>query len=384
MNQSGGQKMIRVSFQQLNLPKYRVPMYKELARRPGITIHVYHSPGGPVPNMEADGFEASVVPLRSIWKSLVWHSPQLSLANRRTTDVLVLWWGLHFVSLVPGLLLARLRGVPTILWGHGYSKNERTWRRTLRNLVGRMADAVMVYTPTTARKLVEQGFPSDRVYYALNSLDQEPIQEARKHWLARPDELSAFKEQHGLNEGPVLLFVSRFDRDNRIDVLIRAAERLRATRPGLKAVIVGKGEDEPRLKELTNELGMTDSVVFPGAIYDEMELAPWFLSADVFCYPANVGLSLMHAFGYGLPVVTSDRIESQNPEIEALEDGVNGALYPHCDAEALAKTLARLIDDPALARRMGEAGLESVLTRYNIPTMVDGMEGAIRHVVRSS
>ena len=39
-----------------------------------------------------------------------------------------------------------------------------------------------------------------------------------------------------------------------------------------------------------------------GSIYDEIELAPWFLTADAFVYPENIGLSILHAFGYGLPV----------------------------------------------------------------------------------
>ena len=118
---------------------------------------------------------------------------------------------------------------------------------------------------------------------------------------------------------------------------------------------------------------------FLGAVYDEMALAPWFLSADAFCYPANIGLSLLHAFGYGLPVITTDRNELQNPEIEALEPGRNGLVYKHDDLEALASTLERVIVDRPLRESLAAEALVTATQRFNLRTMVDGIEQAIRY-----
>ena len=114
------------------------------------------------------------------------------------------------------------------------------------------------------------------------------------------------------------------------------------------------------------------------ARYNEEALAPWFLCADAFCYPANIGLSILHAFGYGLPVVTSDRVEAQNPEIEALRHEENGLLYADGDARALAGALKMLFDDRGLRQRLSRAARATVCDRYNIARMVDGMEAAVR------
>lgn len=99
----------------------------------------------------------------------------------------------------------------------------------------------------------------------------------------------------------------------------------------------------------------------------------------MFVYPVNIGLSAMHALGYGLPVVTSDNIVGHNPEIEAVEHGVNSVLYADGDVDAMADAIREVAADEAKRSAMSEAARRTVLERFNIPKMVDGMEAAIRH-----
>lgn len=376
---------LRLVVQQSALPKYRVPVYRELAHRPGIRFSMYYGddPGSP-PSVAADGFEAACVHQRSLnvlGRHLLWHPPQWRFAARDRADVLLMEWNLHYAGLAPALLRARRQGVGTVLWGHGYSKHDAGWRSWPRRKVTALADALLFYNHTAARRYVDQwGVDPGRVFVALNSLDQTPIQAARQHWLDRPDELAAFRRDAGLEpEAPVVLFVSRLDPDNRVDLLLHAARQLAGDYPKMRVIVVGKGPDDQRLRGLSQELGLESHVRFLGAIYDEARLAPWFLNADVFCYPANIGLSALHAFGYGLPVVTGNRLESQNPEIEALRDGENGLLYADGDPGALAAALRRLFDDRDLTRRLSRAAHDTVLQRFTLSNMVDGMEAAVRY-----
>ena len=64
-----------------------------------------------------------------------------------------------------------------------------------------------------------------------------------------------------------------------------------------------------------------DSIRWLGALYEQEVMAPWFLSAKVFVYPGYIGLSIMHAMGYGLPVITHDNMDNQSPEVAALRNG---------------------------------------------------------------
>ena len=371
-------KPLRVVIQQPSLAKYRVPVYRVLAAEPGIDLTLVYGQDEGVPNVGPDGFEARFEPHRHVRilgrNVFEWSDAQLRYADPATTDVLVMVWNTRWLSLPLALHKARRRGVRTVVWGHGYSKDEAPWRAKLRRRVAGMADAVLFYSRSVADRYVAEGFPAGKVFVAPNSLDQAPIRAARHAWEANPARLAAFRAERGMTDATEnLLFVSRFDPANGLDVLLRALAELASTCPHLRLNLVGKGEpEETRLQVLAAELNIADRVHFLGPIYEEERLAPWFLTADLFVYPQNVGLSLLHAFGYGVPVVTSDRLEGQNPEVEALVDGVNGRLYAHGRPEALAGTLAAVLNDAPARRSMAAAAAETVASRYNVPAMVQG------------
>jgi glycosyltransferase involved in cell wall biosynthesis len=162
--------------------------------------------------------------------------------------------------------------------------------------------------------------------------------------------------------------------------LIRATAKLAAEIPGLKTVIIGNGlAEKARLETLARETNATDRVIFQNGIYDELKLAPWFLSASVFCYPAHVGLSLIHALWYGLPIVTSDNLAAQNPEVVALQNNVNGLLYEHGSAESLAVALRSILTNDKQRAAMADAARRSVEDKFTIRRMVDGLEAAVRY-----
>lgn len=123
-------------------------------------------------------------------------------------------------------------------------------------------------------------------------------------------------------------------------------------------------------------------VQFVGPVYDEHALAPWFLTADVFCYPSNLGLSVLHAFGYGVPVVTGDREDRNPPEWHTVESGTNGLLFAAGSVTELAGALDTLFKDEALRRRYGEAGRQRVLTNYSVEHMVAGLKEAVLYASR--
>jgi len=111
------------------------------------------------------------------------------------------------------------------------------------------------------------------------------------------------------------------------------------------------GAMRPALEALARERGVADAVIFLGAIYDEPSIAPWATTAACLVHPGAIGLSIFHAFGYGLPVITSDRREIQMPEFETHRDGENGLLARHGDAADLAARIESLLADEPRRRR---------------------------------
>ncbi len=380
-------KRLRVTVVQPSLAKYRVPVFQELARRPGIELRVAYGAVQRLPNVNPDGFEA--IPVKA-WEGrvggalLTVQPSEWTSCSRRRADVVVLRWSPRSATLFPALLRARAAGLPVVVWGHGYSKDPRGKRYGTRVWLAKWASAIVFYEPLTREAYIRDGWNPEKLFVALNSLDHSEIESARGWWQERPDNLAHFRCDQGLDAGPVILFLSRLLPENRADLLIMATAQLAREIPGLKTVIIGSGEPEKeRLNALAAREGIARNIIFQDGIYDEIKLAPWFLSADLVCYPANMGLSLIHAFWYGLPVVTNGNLDVQGPEVVALEHGVNGLSYDYGNLTSLVDAMRQIVTNESMRESMSQAARRTVEDRFTIPRMVDGLEAAIRYAGKS-
>lgn len=320
----------------------------------------------------------------SVWSfgrstfEMKYQDAQRLAINPESFDLAILPWDIRYLSLIPSLILARRRRMRCVLWGHGYSKSPGRVRDTVRNACGKMADAVMVYSRSIASQLIaNDGFSESRVFVAQNAIDQRPIDVARAHWSCDSRSLEDFQSKWNLDPACTVIFVSRLEPDNKVDLLINGLSTLRHTHNRAKLVIVGDGSDRRRLQRVVSRLGLDEHVIFTGSIYNEIELAPWMLSATLFCYPQNIGLSILHAFGYGLPVVTGDNIAGHNPEIDALQPDSNGLLFRDGDVHAMVSQWRRLMDDVSLRARLSVNAMTCVSESFTLSNMVNGFVGLI-------
>lgn len=374
--------MIRVGLVQALIPHYREPVFSELASRDGIDLTVYADLGAKHGSLKgassAEGY--SVIDTKERYIGPFLWDPGSVRASKAGFDVLVLSWRTRSLLLSHAIRIARNAGTGVVVWGHGTSKNDNALRRGIRMRPAHLADACLFYDPVTARKMVDAGIPSERVFCAPNAIDQAPIFEARRWWQDRPEELAAFQEQEGIDPSRTVIFISRIEPDKRLEILIEAMKHAVAQDPGMRLIVVGDGSARESAVQLAEELGISDAIRFTGAIYDERALAGWCLSAFCFAYPVAIGLSVMHAFGYGLPIVTSDDIGGHNPEINAIRPGQNGLFYEDGDPEDFAAQLVALAGSPERRQAMSTAATESVTGSegWTLSNMVDGFEQCIK------
>ena len=378
---------IRVFLQHFALPAYRIPVFAELAASGDLEIEVAYGTATGLGNVEARGFVAHPSRVHRVDTPagyLLWDRSQWQGAKRGTCDVLMMSWNPRSLSLLPALWRARRNGIATLLWGHGYSRRESALRRRLRHTAAARADGVVFYTDRTAARYTEATGRRRGVFVARNAIDQRPIAAARETWLSRPGALESFREAHRIS-GPLVLFVSRHKPANRTELLVEACAMLRERQRNLVLALVGPGLDESAaIRSAVEAAGLEEAVRFVGPIYEELEIAPWFLSADVFAYPSNLGLSVLHAFGYGLPVVTGSDEAANPPEWAAIEDGGNGLLCEPGSAPALAEAIERVIGDPELRGRLSTGALATVQETFTLDAMVDGLRSAIRYAAARS
>jgi glycosyltransferase involved in cell wall biosynthesis len=220
---------------------------------------------------------------------------------------------------------------------------------------------------------------STRVFCAQNAFDTSDAERALAENARRPEALEQRRRELEIS-GPLVLFVSRLEPHKQVGRLLHAFARLRQRLPEVTLAIVGDGPEAVPLRELASNLGLGNAVRFLGAVYEPKELAAWFLMARVFAYPTDIGLSLLHSFGFGLPVVTVAGQEHHNPEFAAFVEGVNGLAYRDGDTDDFATALYRCCVDDALQQRLAEGALDTVRRQggYNLATLADGFERAIR------
>jgi glycosyltransferase involved in cell wall biosynthesis len=155
---------------------------------------------------------------------------------------------------------------------------------------------------------------------------------------------------------PLLLYLGRFRRYKQIDIVIRAFARVRQTLPTARFALVGKGDDEPRLRALARSLGVADAVTFVGYV-SEAEKIRWLHRAHALVYPSpkeGWGISTIEAAACGTPVLASDAEGLR----DAVRHEVTGFLVPHSDIEAWARRMTEILSDTPLRTRMGAASRE--------------------------
>ncbi|HJT96245.1 MAG TPA: glycosyltransferase family 4 protein [Mycobacterium sp.] len=246
--------------------------------------------------------------------------------------------------------------------------------------MGTLADARLLYSEAVAEDIRTRSAKPDSVFVAPNAIDQEQVRVASDRW-RDSSKLDDFRVKVGLAGTNLFVALSRLRPEKKLSDLIRAVASLRSEGRAVHLAVIGDGIEMASLEELAVSLGIADCVQFLGGLYDEEELAPWCLSAVACVVPASIGLSLLHAFGYALPVITTS--DEQTPEIEALRNGENGILVKSQGVDGLVSAMRSLLDDSGTRGRMATAAAATVgEDGFGIPQMVDGMIQAIRYAAR--
>lgn len=201
----------------------------------------------------------------------------------------------------------------------------------------RGCDHLIANTKGIADYLIGAGWPAERVTVIGNFVDD------------RRGVAPAERAAHDTPEGAPLIFtLGRLHRNKAFDVLIDALDAL----PEAYLWLAGDGPEAATLRARAQERGVEARIRFLGWQDDP---APLFAAADVFALPSRhepLGNVLIEAWAHGLPVVTA---ASQGP-LELVVDGETAVIVPIDDAAALTTSLRRIIDDRALAERLGMAG----------------------------
>lgn len=246
-----------------------------------------------------------------------------------------------------GLYLAREMGIPVAAsyqtdlpgfvqrWGVGFF-SEPLWG--FLRWVHDQADLNFCPSQFTLRQLATQGFRNLRVWGRGVDTDRFHPRHADPRWRARLSD--------GHPEAPLILTVGRLSPEKRMGMLRPLLDAL----PGVRLAMVGDGPERWILEHQFADTPTVFTSYLRGA-----DLAAAYASADIFVLTSaneTFGNVVLEAMASGLPVVVPDT----GGQMDYVQDGVNGLVYSAEDVDLMIVRVARLIEDPALARRMGTAG----------------------------
>ena len=281
-----------------------------------------------------------------------WALPE---AIRFRPDVVL---GGHVVTGPSATLIGRLLGTPVVQYLHA---DEVLMKGGVARFALSHADAVVTVSDYTRRMAVDYGASPGAVRVIPPGVD-------------RPADRSGAK-----SDQPTVVTIARLkDRYKGHDVMVRALPHVAARVPGVRWVVVGEGPLRGELEAAVAGAGLSDRVIFTGAVPDA-ERDAWLDRAHVFAMPSRLpdegvggegfGIAFMEASARGLPVVAGNVAGAP----DAVVHGETGLLVNPTDPMAVADALCRLLIDRELSDRLGRAGVARA-RRFEWPLVVARVE----------
>ena len=275
----------------------------------------------------------------------------------------------HFgLSGPAGLILARALDVPLVVTYHGQDATisdedmHRSWRGREylrgRAAVMREAGAIIAVSDFIRGRLLEKGYPPEKVTTHYNGIDVKFFQAAR------------------IEREAVIVFVGRFVEKKGCESLLRAAGLLQQRGAPIRLIVIGDGPLGPELRRLSSELGL--DATFTGFL-PSAEVRRHMGLASAVAVPS---VTASNGDSEGLPTVILEAQALATPVIatrhagnaEGVLEGRSALLVGERDVPALAEAMHHLISNPAAVQSFGDAGRRHVQDRFDLDRQVEGLE----------
>jgi len=273
-------------------------------------------------------------------------------------DVVINFLHLKDMLIFPLTIYCKMKGTPMIYWNHGINlKKERNiLLNTVYKVVHQLSSAIVLYSPNELKYI----FPPARkkVFIGYNTLCFDGIN--------RDDVVSreAVKRKYSIKEEKVILFISRCVPYKRLDLLLELFQ----DETGVAIVVVGPGIGSEQM-ELMDDI---PHYYYLGAKYGK-DVDEIYNMGDIFSTPGHIGLALVQAFFWGMPVVLLNVRHA--PEIFYMKNGKNGYLVE--SQQELKEKILYLLRNDGVYCEFSRNARETAENEANIGRMFGGFRNAV-------
>lgn len=313
-------------------------------------------------------------PMRKLHKLISDYVPDLVILRERSMYSMAAY------------LLCKRRGYPCILYNQNPLWAEPEKRDVLHRLADRLTPALRM-TPVMGEKKPGTAI-RDNDYFVPFVIDPQRA----------PQERTYFQD-----DAVHILCIGKYETRKHHLMLLEAVEKLLKTEKngdaggrknernggwtgGIRLTLIGEATNRfqkeycAQVRQYVAAHHMEDIVTVKTNV-PRSKMAAQYLAADVYVIPSTremASVSQLEAMSYSLPVICSDK----NGTACYVEDGVTGYLFRDCDQADLEEKLALMLADREKIRRMGEAGYQALIEKYNFERYYDTIMGMRDKILR--
>jgi glycosyltransferase involved in cell wall biosynthesis len=277
---------------------------------------------------------------------------------------------LHYAHSVTAYAAIRRQDVPIVVTPHLHIEQPVTYDVGYMRAILRGSEHILADSPAEREFLLSEGLDRERVTTVGIGICPEQFEGHGR---------MASRSELGLPAGAfVVLFLGRKTEYKGLDAALSAYAALQERYPHLHLLAVG-----PETEYSQSLWGRYDGLLRlhrMGAVADEVRLAA-LSASDCLVMPSTgeaFGIVYLEAWAAGIPVIGA-RTRAVSGIIA---DGRDGYLVSPDEPDQVADRLARWIENPALAREMGECGRQKVDSRYTVSHIADMVEGVYLRTLR--
>lgn len=325
--------------------------------RDEFTVHVVAlNRGGPfADDLRAAGISVEVLGKRFRFDPLTYLRLRNSLRAFKPDVVQSFLFAANSYVRLPGIAPANCRVVVSERCVDSWKSG---WQVALdRRLIDR-TNAMTANSASVASFYENVGVPKDLITVIPNSMPSGPARYTREQ----------ARQILGLRpEDRVVGFSGRLAPQKRLPDLIWGFQLLHQVVENARLVVLGEGAERDSLTSFASRLGCREKIIFTGHRPDAW---PLLAALDAFVLPSEfegMSNSLMEAMSLGVPCVASDIA----PNLELITHEETGLLFQLGKSPELTKAIARLLQSPELASKLGNAGRHLIETQHSVDQMVN-------------
>lgn len=266
----------------------------------------------------------------------------------------------YAASFSAGAMVGRLQGCRVVTTEHLSMIGRSRKRAPIKAFFTSFVDEIIAVSDATRRGLVEtHGIGERKITVVLNGVNLKELDSVSR---------DQARSRLGTEPGAVVLgCAGELIKRKGHSYLIDAFAEIKKDHEGrLQLIVVGDGVERGELERQVKSEGIEDSVVFAGNVTGA---GPLLKAFDIFVMPSlmeAMPFALLEAMAGGVPCVATDVWGI--PEV--VRDGETGLLVPAGDTPALKRAILRLLADPGLRGRMGDASRAAAEARFSLESMV--------------